>query len=249
MTRLAYGKSFIETPHFHGSLDVLEPENDSRQSLTDIEIGERLDRPVDSPTLEDLVENGDRVLLVVPDATRNSGAGAVANLVVRRLIASGIEPYNMAAIFATGTHRSVTEEEGKEILTPFLAQRLKTYNHNASDLMKKAGLDSTTFSFKGTTSNGIEIWLNRILDEYDKVVTMGSVGFHYFAGCACGRKTHLTLGYQIQAAGVAQEKTHSGYLPARQCRPAPGAAARPDGLGRINHRRARRIRQHQCATV
>jgi nickel-dependent lactate racemase len=107
---------------------------------------------------------------------------------VRRLIASGIEPYNMAAIFATGTHRSVTEEEGKEILTPFLAQRLKTYNHNASDLMKKAGLDSKTFSFKGTTGNGIEVWLNRIRDEYDKVVTIGSVGFHYFAGFSGGRK-------------------------------------------------------------
>jgi len=188
MTKLAYGKSFVEISDFQGSLDVLEPENDSRASLSDIEIGERLDRPVDSPVLEDLVETGDHVLLVVPDATRNSGAGAVANLVVRRLIASGIEPYNMAAIFATGTHRPVTEEEGKEILTPFLAQRLKTYNHAATDLMKKAGLDSTTFSFKGKTSNGIEVWLNKILDEYNKVVTIGSVGFHYFAGYSGGRK-------------------------------------------------------------
>jgi len=186
--KLAYGTTFMEITDFIGDLDVLGTETGLDIGLTDVEIGERLENPVGSPPLEDLIDSGNRILLVVPDATRNAGAGIVANLMVRRLIASGVEPYNIAAVFATGIHRPVTEDERKQILTPFLAQRLKTYNHSATDMMRKAGLDSAGFTLKGTTSNGIEVWLNRILDEYDRIVTIGSVGFHYFAGFSGGRK-------------------------------------------------------------
>lgn len=186
--KLSYGKNHMEAPDLIGDFAFLGHSTADLPGLTDIEIGARLDEPLGSACLEDLVEPGDRVLLVVPDGTRNAGAGSVANLLVRRLIASGIEPYNMAAIFANGIHRPVTEDERKEILTPFLAQRLKSYNHEAIDLMRKAGLESSRFTLKGTTRSGIDVWLNRVLDEYDKVVTIGSVGFHYFAGFSGGRK-------------------------------------------------------------
>jgi nickel-dependent lactate racemase len=178
----------MEITDFIGDLDVLGTETGVDIGLNDVEIGQRLENPVGSPPLEDLIDSRDRILLVVPDSTRNAGAGIIANLMVRRLIASGVEPYNIAAVFATGIHRPVTEEERTQILTPFLAQRLKSHNHVATDLMKKAGLDSTGFSLKGRTSNGIDVWLNRVLDEYERVVTIGSVGFHYFAGFSGGRK-------------------------------------------------------------
>lgn len=187
-TRLAYGTDEIEINQDLGDFEVLEPVSRNTAPLDDVEIGQRLEAPINSPSVEDLVGSDDRVLLVVPDGTRRSGAGAVANLLVRRLISSGIAPYNIASIFATGIHRSVTEDEKKEILTPFLAQRLKTYNHVATDLMKKAGLESSNFTYRGTTESGIDVWLNRILDDYDKVITIGSVGFHYFAGFSGGRK-------------------------------------------------------------
>ena len=187
-TRLAYGTAEIEINQDLGDFEVLEPVSRITVPLGDVEIGMRLEAPIASPSVEDLVDADDRVLLVVPDGTRKSGVGAVANLLVRRLISSGIAPYNIAAIFATGIHRAVTEEERREILTPFLAQRLKTFNHAAADLMKKAGLESSNFTCKGATDSGIEVWLNRILDDYDKVITIGSVGFHYFAGFSGGRK-------------------------------------------------------------
>lgn len=187
-TRLAYGTDEIEINQDLCDFEVLEPIGRDTAPLDDVEIGRRLEAPINSPSVEDLVGSDDKVLLVVPDGTRRSGAGAVANLLVRRLISSGIAPYNIASIFATGIHRSVTEDEKKEILTPFLAQRLKTYNHAATDLMKKAGLESSNFTYKGKTESGIDVWLNRIIDDYDKVITIDSVGFHYFAGFSGGRK-------------------------------------------------------------
>src|SRR5687768_2621268 len=109
---------------------------DERPPLADVEIGERLDSPIGSPMIEDIVKEGETVLIVVPDATREVGCGQVVNLIVRRLIASGINPFDIRIIFATGIHRRVTEEEKQKILTPFVAQRIKSLDHDPRDLMK-----------------------------------------------------------------------------------------------------------------
>jgi nickel-dependent lactate racemase len=39
-------------------------------------------------------------------------------------------PFDIRIIFATGIHRPVTEAEKQLILTPFIAQRVKTLDHN-----------------------------------------------------------------------------------------------------------------------
>ncbi|MEQ1643992.1 MAG: nickel-dependent lactate racemase [Pyrinomonadaceae bacterium] len=148
--------------------------------LSDADIGERLDSPIDSPPLEEIVRSGDSVLIVVPDATRQTAAGQIVNLIVRRLIANGTLPFDIRIIFATGIHRKVTDDEKAAILTPFILQRIKTLDHDARDLMQ---IVST-----GTTSGGIEIGLNRALIEHDHVVIVGGVSFHYFAGFTGGRK-------------------------------------------------------------
>ncbi|PYS89353.1 MAG: nickel-dependent lactate racemase [Acidobacteria bacterium] len=111
----------------------------------------------------------------------------------RRLIADGVEPHRMAIIFATGIHRKVTEEEKRAILTPFIAQRIKTFDHDARDLMR--------ISRVGETSGGIPVELNRALFEYGRVVLIGGVTFHYFAGFTGGRK--------LVCPGLASSKTIS----------------------------------------
>jgi nickel-dependent lactate racemase len=176
---LRYGRSTIPVQYDPGRFEIIKADFDDR-ALTDAEIGALLDDPLDSPTLEDIVKSGERVLLVVPDATRQSGTGQMANLIVRRLIANGSTPADINIIFATGIHRPVTHAEKTELLTPFIAQRIKTIDHIATDPIR---------NFKvGETSVGIPIELDWTLTEYDHVVTLGSVTFHYFAGCTGGRK-------------------------------------------------------------
>jgi len=86
----------------------------------------------------------------------------------------------MAVIFATGIHRAVTEEEKHEILTPFIAQRIKTLDHNPRDLMHIIRM--------GETRSGIPVELDRAVTKYDHVVLIGGASFHYFAGFTGGRK-------------------------------------------------------------
>ena len=176
---LKYGKSKIPFSFDEDQFEILAKEID-KPSLSDVEIGKKLENPFDSKTLEEIVLPDETVLIVVPDATRNAGCGQVVNLLVRRLIASGTMPFNINIIFANGIHRNVTPDEEKEILTPFIAQRIKTFNHNSRDLMQ--------FIRLGETSGGIPIELNRKLSEYDKIITIGGVTFHYFAGFSGGRK-------------------------------------------------------------
>lgn len=161
--------------------------------LSDREIGSKLDEPLDSRRLDDLVDPGESVLFVVSDATRQTGAGQIVNLLVRRLIANGTMPFEMSIIFATGIHRPVTEEEKRSILTPFIAQRIKTIDHGPRDLMQVVKM--------GETSGGIPVELNRALLEFDHVVLIGGVGFHYFAGFTGGRK--------LICPGLASSKTIS----------------------------------------
>ncbi len=103
------------------------------------------------------------------------------NLLVRRLIALGVAPYDLRVIFATGIHRPVTREEKSELLTPFIVQRVRTLAHDADDGAQHVSM--------GETERGTPVELNRALFEHSHVILTGAVGFHYFAGFTGGRKS------------------------------------------------------------
>lgn len=184
---LRYGSSSISIEYPQERFTVLGTEC-AGKPMSDAAIGEKLEFPVGSDSLDTL---GSRVLIVVPDATRDVGCGQVLNVLVRRLIAAGTEPSSITIIFATGIHRAVSEAEKSSILTPFIAQRIKTLSHGPRDLMQIVNA--------GTTSAGIAVELNRALFEYDHVILIGGVTFHYFAGFTGGRK--------LVCPGLASSKT------------------------------------------
>lgn len=175
---LKYGRSHFHFEYDANRFDVLQPVN--APPLSDLQIGEKLDRPVGTPHLEELIQPGESVLIVVPDATREVAAGQVVNILARRLIANGTAPFDISIIFATGIHRPVTEDEKIAILTPFIAQRIKTLGHGPRDITRVARL--------GETAGGIPVELNRALIENQHVVLVGGIAFHYFAGFTGGRK-------------------------------------------------------------
>ena len=177
--QLKYGKSTTPFDYDEDRFQIIGEQKDF-PALSDVEVGAAFDKPIDSPPIEEIVKSGETVLIVVPDATRQVASGQIVNLLVRRLIANGTMPFDVAAIFATGIHRAVTENEKLEILTPFIAQRVKTLNHDARNLMGFVRL--------GETANGIPIELNRALTEFDHTIIVGGVTFHYFAGFSGGRK-------------------------------------------------------------
>lgn len=179
--QLGYGRGTLAFEFEGGRFQVLESEGADERPLTDAEVGAAIDDPLDSQPLEDILSPGESVLIVVSDATRATGSAQVVNLLVRRLIALGVAPYDLRIIFATGLHRAVTREEKAELLSPFIVQRVRTLAHDASD-------ESAHVSM-GSTERGTPIELDRALFEHSHVILTGAVGFHYFAGFTGGRKS------------------------------------------------------------
>ena len=179
--QLAYGTTSVGLKVNDSRFEVLSPQKPERKPLTDFQLGEQLDRPIASAPLDELFSASDSVLLVVSDATRATGSAQIVNLLVRRLIEVGVSPGNLAIIFATGIHRAVTDSEKSELLTPFVAQRIKTLVHDAYDASQMISL--------GTTKRGTPVEVNRALKDYSHVVITGGIGFHYFAGFTGGRKS------------------------------------------------------------
>ena len=208
---LKYGRTSIPFEYDANRFEILGGLGQTR-ALSDIELNEKLDSPIDSVPLEEIVRSGETVLFVVPDATRRAAAGQIINLLVRRLIANGTVPHEMAIIFATGIHRPVTEAEKREILTPFIAQRVKTLDHNPRDLARLVRV--------GETLGGIPVELDRAVTEFDHVVLVGGITFHYFAGFTGGRK--------LICPGLASSQTISAtHKLAFDC----DRAARREGVG------------------
>ncbi|MCC6327318.1 MAG: nickel-dependent lactate racemase [Acidobacteria bacterium] len=191
--KLKYGRSHYYFEFDAERFDVLEPAS-TPGPLTDLEINERLDAPIGTPAVEEMVRPDDKVLIVVPDATRSAACGQAVNLLVRRLIANGSQAFDISIIFATGIHRAVTDEEKDLILTPFIAQRIKTLDHRPRDIARITRL--------GETSTGIPVELNTALVETDHVILIGAVAFHYFAGFTGGRK--------LICPGLGSSRTVSG---------------------------------------
>jgi nickel-dependent lactate racemase len=178
---LGYGQGKLAFNYDEARFRVLVSEEGTSHRLSDAEIGAAIDAPVGSALLEDIISPGESVLLVVSDATRATGSAQIVHLVVRRLIALGVAPHEIEIIFSTGIHRAVTLAEKRELLTPFIVQRIKTLDHNAYD-------DSQIVRL-GTTERGTPVELNRALTEHTHVILTGAIGFHYFAGFTGGRKS------------------------------------------------------------
>ena len=178
---LGYGRSAITFEYDDARFDVLAPNETAAHPLSDNEVNAALDAPIESPPLEELIAAGDTVLIVVSDATRATGSAQIINLLVRRLIQNGIQPGDIAIIFATGIHRAVRPDEKVELLTLFITQRIRTLDHDAYDASQLIQI--------GTMEGGVPVEVNRALKEFSKVIITGAVGFHYFAGFTGGRKS------------------------------------------------------------
>ncbi|HKN81916.1 MAG TPA: nickel-dependent lactate racemase [Pyrinomonadaceae bacterium] len=169
---LGYGRDVVRFRFDESRFSLINTTIDSRP-LSDFEVGASFDSLV--------ADSADSVLIVVSDATRATASAQIVNLLVRRLIQAGVSPANIAIIFATGIHRAVNDKEKVELLTSFVAQRLRILEHDAYDPAQLTSL--------GTTASGVAVEVNRALKEFSRVIVTGGVTFHYFAGFTGGRKS------------------------------------------------------------
>jgi nickel-dependent lactate racemase len=156
---------------FHPNLVDIGPEPET--------LAAALEHPVESPTFSEFLDDGGDVFFIVNDGTRPTPTATVLELLRDRL-----ERINARFIVATGIHRTPTKEEFRFIfghLYDKLRDRIHVHDARNDEAMIHLG----------TSTNGTEMYVNRLGAEADKLIPIGSVEPHYFGGYTGGRKSFL----------------------------------------------------------
>ncbi len=144
-----------------------------------VEIRRALANPIGTSPLREIVNPGEKVVIVTSDITRYSGSEIYLPIVVAELNSCGIPDQDIEIIVALGIHRKQTEEEHRKILGPLFG-RIAIFDHECENPAELVAL--------GMTDSGIPVQINRRVVEVDRVIVTGTIGFHYFAGFGGGRK-------------------------------------------------------------
>lgn len=146
-----------------------------------------LQNPIQSKTFEQFISDAKNILFLINDATRPTPTAKIL-----KILYPLIENKDVRFLIATGMHRAPTEEEYQEIfggLRADLKDRIFAHDSKKDEDMV----------YLGTSKNGTEMYVNKMAVGANKIVIIGSVEPHYFAGYTGGRKSFLP--------GVASYKT------------------------------------------
>jgi nickel-dependent lactate racemase len=177
---IPYGKTEvcarIPTRNFLGSI---EPEEKSGVADSRVEIVRALSQPIGTERLREIAKAGDKVAIVVDDATRATPSYLMIPPLLDELNQAGVKDEDVTVIFGRGTHRPVTPEEKEKLIGKEALQRVKAVNHNS-------GAEDQVFL--GKTSQGTEVHVNKVFAEADVKILAGDINLHYYAGYGGGRK-------------------------------------------------------------
>ncbi len=178
----------IEVPYSQETIIVTVPDDKVLEILRpkSVEIGNERDtllnalsNPISSKPFLEFISNAKDLLFIVNDATRPTPTAKVLEILYE-----DIKDFNLKFIVATGTHRAPTEDELKFIFGKHLEDiRDKIVVHDG-----KKGEDLV---YIDTTKKGTEVYINKLAMDAHKIIVIGSIEPHYFAGYTGGRKAFL----------------------------------------------------------
>ncbi len=141
-----------------------------------------LDHPIGAGPIEEAVQPGDKVCIIISDVTRRwQQPSTYLPILVERLNRAGIPDQDLLILCATGTHRPQTEEEHISLVGEELYRRIRFIDHRCDD--------KEHLTYMGTTSRGTPVWLDSYAMSCDKIILTGGVVYHFLAGFGGGRKS------------------------------------------------------------
>lgn len=149
-----------------------------------------LETPIASPRLCELAKGRQRILVITSDHTRPVPSRVTLPLFLKEIRSMNPDA-QLRILVATGMHRPTTEAELRAKMGYAIVDKETIVIHEAEK--------AEDMRFFGTLPSGGELWLNRLVEWADLVVSEGFIEPHFFAGFSGGRKSILP--------GVASKKT------------------------------------------
>ena len=176
---LAYGKHGLDVelpPHTR----VIQPRYVAGLRDEKAAIRQALRDPIGAPPLRELVQRGDRVVVVHSDITRPMPNERVLPVLLAELEAAGARREDITLLNALGTHRRQTPEELVGMLGQEIVERYRSLQHDI--------WDDDKLVFLGHTSLGHPVRVNRVYMEAEVKILTGFIEPHFFAGFSGGPK-------------------------------------------------------------
>ena len=183
----------MQIPIAYGKEDVLHLRIDERNLLGVFNpnpvakfdetalIAKALANPINQKSFDEFIAGEQKIVVIVNDGTRPTPTAKILKQIYPK-----ISEKNKIFIIATGCHRQCSLDEyemifGKEIYAEIRAKN-EVHDHDSKH---------DEMVFLGESKNGTQMYLNKIVAEAKKVIVIGSVEPHYFAGYTGGRKAFL----------------------------------------------------------
>jgi nickel-dependent lactate racemase len=177
---IPYGKTEvcarIPTRNF---LAYIEPKEKEGVANPKAEIERALSQPIGTQRLSEIAKEGNKVAIVVDDATRPTPSHIMIIPLLDELNKAGVKDEDVTVIFGCGSHRPVTPQEKEKLVGKEALERVRTISH---DYMAENQV------FLGETSQGTKVNVNKTFADADVKVLAGDVNLHYYAGYGGGRK-------------------------------------------------------------
>ena len=169
-------QELVFTPQANVSL--IRPKSISTTKEDGQLISDAIKNPIGSERLKSIVKTGETVAIVTSDISRPMPSYKVLPHVLEELHEAGVKDTNIKIILALGSHRghSVKEKEklvGQEIY----ASEIQVIDSDMLDCVNR-----------GTCANGTPVDVFRPVVEADRVICLGNIEYHYFAGYSGGAK-------------------------------------------------------------
>lgn len=189
--------------------------NEIEYDLTgEAEVERALQTPIGTATIKDIVKPGEKVAIITSDITRPMPSKIVLPPVIRALKQAGIKEDDVTVILARGSHRGHTEEEKRYLVGEAVFE--SKINVIDSDMDNCINL--------GKCNNGTPVDIFRPVAEADRIICMGNIEYHYFAGYSGGAKalmpgvsSHDAI--QANHSNMVKEEAYAGNMetnPVRQ---------------------------------
>lgn len=176
---IPYGRETINVHVEERNIGEIVFPNDVKIGDEEQIIEQALADPISSSNFDEFLSDAKDILFLINDATRPTPTAKVLKIIYPK-----IKDKNTRFLIATGMHRAPTAEEYLEIfgeLYETLKDRISAHDSKKDEDMVHLG----------TSKNGTEMYVNKMAVEAHKIVIIGSVEPHYFAGYTGGRKSFL----------------------------------------------------------
>ncbi|MDR2089206.1 MAG: nickel-dependent lactate racemase [Clostridiales Family XIII bacterium] len=142
------------------------------------EVTRSLENPIGCKRLREIVRPKEKIAIVTSDITRPMPSGLVLAPLLRELKDAGADENDITVILALGSHRGHTEEEKRQLVGEEI--------HRSGAAVIDSDPDRCVNL--GTCKNGTPVDIFRPVAEADRVICLGNIEYHYFAGYSGGAK-------------------------------------------------------------